>query len=177
MTSQTTLVVETKKCSACQEIKPVEEFHFNSRQRDNRQNNCIMCQRGYIRSRRNKNPDAATDMDHASRQRRRIERPEEYQLARLRERVKRHHWSVEAFNETLRSQENSCAVCFTKFEGALRHIHIDHDHGCCPGPFSCGSCIRGLLCSSCNTGLGAFKDNPLHLVAAVRYLDSRTSPV
>lgn len=31
---------------------------------------------------------------------------------------------------------------------------IDHDHSCCPGPRSCGSCIRGILCAQHNTYLG-----------------------
>lgn len=31
---------------------------------------------------------------------------------------------------------------------------IDHDHRCCPGDVSCGKCVRGIVCSRCNTGIG-----------------------
>lgn len=32
--------------------------------------------------------------------------------------------------------------------------HVDHDHACCPGNYSCGGCLRGVLCPSCNIALG-----------------------
>ena len=40
---------------------------------------------------------------------------------------------------------------------------IDHDH-------NTGK-VRGLLCISCNTGVGLFKDSPVILTGAVRYLE------
>src|SRR4029077_2130187 len=36
--------------------------------------------------------------------------------------------------------------------GAL--LAVDHDHNCCPGAHSCGKCIRGILCGTCNSALG-----------------------
>lgn len=37
--------------------------------------------------------------------------------------------------------------------------NIDHDHNCCKGTYSCGKCVRGVLCSQCNTALGLLKDD------------------
>lgn len=39
-----------------------------------------------------------------------------------------------------------CALCGDWSEKP----HMDHDHGCCTGNYSCGKCLRGILCGSCN---------------------------
>lgn len=62
-----------------------------------------------------------------------------------------------------------CSIC-----GSSEAISVDHDHSCCPGETSCGKCVRGGLCSGCNLGLGAFRDDPARLLSAISYL-SKTS--
>lgn len=59
----------------------------------------------------------------------------------------------------------SCMIC-----GSTDRLCIDHDHDCCPGPRSCGRCVRGVLCAACNKMLGFAKDDPHTLLSAVRYL-------
>ena len=48
---------------------------------------------------------------------------------------------------------------------------IDHDHDCCPGPASCGNCVRGLICTGCNKALGMARDDPLILRQMAQYLE------
>ena len=83
--------------------------------------------------------------------------------------LRRHGLTVPEFHELLRSQNNRCMICQALFSDNLTP-HIDHDHECCKGARSCGSCVRGLLCGLCNSGLGFFKENIQSLQRAVEYL-------
>jgi Recombination endonuclease VII len=58
------------------------------------------------------------------------------------------------FDRLLAAQQHACGMCHEPFdEGQL--IHVDHDHACCQAKNrSCGKCIRGLLCHTCNIALG-----------------------
>lgn len=54
----------------------------------------------------------------------------------------------------LEIQGMRCAMCWVPF-GDDQNICIDHDHGCCEAEKrSCGGCVRGLLCRTCNAALG-----------------------
>jgi hypothetical protein len=69
--------------------------------------------------------------------------------------------TVEQWDQSLSGQDGCCYLCGDPLDKL--HIHIDHDHRCCPGNRSCGQCIRGLACRWCNQGLGQFKDDPARL--------------
>ena len=57
------------------------------------------------------------------------------------------------------TQGRRCAICRTPLD--LKFV-VDHCHET--------GCVRGLLCSNCNTGLGLFADSPERLRAALDYL-------
>lgn len=79
-----------------------------------------------------------------------------------------HNLPLTVYKMFLAVQENKCAICKKEFTGK---ICIDHNHNCCSGKTSCGNCVRGLLCSTCNYGLGMFKDNLQYVKNAVSYLE------
>lgn len=53
-------------------------------------------------------------------------------------------WAMRAYDQ--------CDVCEDSMNGDKPFI--DHNHNCCPGDKSCGTCVRGLLCRGCNTAEG-----------------------
>ncbi|MBT2484757.1 MULTISPECIES: endonuclease domain-containing protein [unclassified Microbacterium] len=65
----------------------------------------------------------------------------------------------------------TCDICGSDEPGGL-DFAIDHDHACCPVSPACGQCVRGVLCTSCNMGLGAFGDDIDTLRAAITYLEN-----
>jgi hypothetical protein len=65
---------------------------------------------------------------------------------------------------------NACAACGSDAPGP-RGWQVDHDHACCAGHGSCGSCVRGLLCMSCNTAIGLAGDDPDRLLAMATYIE------
>lgn len=73
-----------------------------------------------------------------------------------------------AYESLLSKQRGGCAICGDK--NPTRALAIDHNHSCCPGERTCGKCVRGLLCDSCNLGLGSFRDSPDLLARAIEYL-------
>lgn len=83
----------------------------------------------------------------------------------------RYGLTPERFDQIMTEQGDRCASCGT--DSPPTGWHIDHDHSCCPGGRSCGRCVRGILCSPCNTGLGHFGDDPDRLLAAAAYLLQR----
>jgi hypothetical protein len=83
------------------------------------------------------------------------------------------HWQLKAryglthedFTAMWESQNGVCLICETPMVngGNTRNsAHIDHDHST--------GVVRGILCHSCNMGLGKFYDAPEVLEKAASYL-------
>ncbi len=66
---------------------------------------------------------------------------------------------LELFDFVLQEQGGVCRICNLV---TSEKWHADHDHS--TGKF------RGILCGTCNRGLGQFKDNPMNLINAAKYL-------
>lgn len=80
-----------------------------------------------------------------------------------RQRLKRYDLTEEAFAQMYAEQNGRCWIC----NGHFREEYLVIDH--CHRTFK----VRGLLCSNCNLGLGAFQDNIASLIRAVLYLDPK----
>lgn len=62
------------------------------------------------------------------------------------------------YNRLLEVQNHCCIIC----ERSHQKLVVDHNHK--------NGQIRGLLCQSCNIGLGSFKDKIDLLASAIKYL-------
>jgi hypothetical protein len=83
---------------------------------------------------------------------------------RRRRRLALYGLSMDEYERMAQGQDRRCAICGgtqsrVDSDGALV---VNHDH--------VTGTIRGLLCTLCNTGLGAMRDDPAILSAAIRYL-------
>jgi hypothetical protein len=89
----------------------------------------------------------------------------------------RHHGMTDVqFVDMWLDQDGLCALCSAPLVPHSKGTHIDHDHACCPGTYSCGKCVRGILCWPCNRALGSFEQvGPGWLLRASRYLAAKHS--
>lgn len=136
-----------KVCTGCKEIKSLENFGADKNRSDKKNVYCKSCKK-----------------IHSQEYWARLSEDER----RARTLRGRYNITLEEFETLLDSQDGVCAICE---EIPEKWWYVDHDHSCCPGVRTCGKCIRGILCQSCNTGLGAFKDNPKRFQRAIAYLD------
>lgn len=88
--------------------------------------------------------------------------PEKWADINRRSMLKRRYGiTTEQYDAMLARQGERCAICWQECKTG-RRLAVDHDHETMT--------VRGLLCSSCNQGLGNFADSPDLLEAAARYL-------
>lgn len=140
-----------KRCSTCKQFLAVTLFDRNKRSRDGLQNVCSECRREYHRKwyqKRKSGDDTAFLARQAANLRRSV----------LLRKLKKYNLTETQYNALV---AKGCAICGGPPTGRGRY-HFDHDH--------VTDKFRGLLCSSCNTGLGQFKENQTLLIRAVGYL-------
>jgi hypothetical protein len=89
--------------------------------------------------------------------------PRERRIAHVRE---FYSLSRERFLALEAAHGGVCPICREGISG--RDVVVDHDHACCPGPKSCGACVRGLVCHFCNALLHAL-DNTEWRASAEQY--------
>lgn len=135
----------TQCCKVCGETKSVSEFDWQ-KNRPNPRKTCKQCR--YAQ----RNHDAEKL------------RHREYMRERRKNDPKavRKNWENSVYGTTKEDLQaalgySGCLIC-----GSVDRLHIDHCH-------TTGK-VRGLLCGTCNAGLGMFKDSPLLLKRAAEYL-------
>lgn len=145
-----------RRCCGCGEHKPLTEFYGKNYR-------CKPCFNAKQRAWRAENPTRVRSYQKKW--------DDNNREARKTARLKRLYGMTQDQFDALLERQDGCAICHTQTPGGRGTWHVDHDHSCCPGEKSCGSCVRGLLCSSCNQGIGLFRDDPSIIESALRYLE------
>lgn len=136
-----------KRCRDCQKVKDIDDFHKNN-QLPNGEPRCKECRNAAHRAYMASNPEKARAKRYRDNLRKALgDENGETLYARLHE-----------------AQSGLCAICGAAAQTGAR-LNIDHDH--------LTGAIRGLLCRSCNWGLGHFRDNVETMAAAIDYLRQR----
>lgn len=131
----------SRVCGACGERKDINKFGWSSGHRY-RKRTCTTCLLAKQKQR------VAAD-------------PEYYRALGFAQNLKQNYGlTVDRYNEIMTAQDGRCGICREEFTG---RPHVDHDH-------ATGQ-VRGILCFTCNTALGKFKDSVELLRSAISYLE------
>lgn len=144
--------MENKLCTKCGLVKPISFFVKNERYADGYRTWCRDCYNAWSREWAHKNKERIAPRKRAARIKQFFKlSPEQYQCM-------------------LDAQGGRCASCPQILEPG-HGTHIDHDRKCCPGKKSCGKCVRGILCGTCNVALGMVNDSVSKLKCLIAYLE------
>lgn len=143
-------VLTPKQCASCREEKPLSAF---GRHRVKRLSGYVVRLYPYCKPCRVQR-NLADKRKHFTRAR----------AAERRSKLKLNYGiTPEEYAAQLDLQLGLCAVCGASLAGrSPQSVHVDHCHA--------SGRLRGILCGPCNTGLGAFRDDPMRLRAAQEYL-------
>jgi len=93
-------------------------------------------------------------------------RPEINRNSRLR---REYGISPEDYHQMIEDQNGRCAICKRLFTNdKAMSPHVDHDHST--------KWVRGLLCNTCNTAIGMFREDPYVMAAAIDYIIYNSTP-
>lgn len=133
--------MESKVCSSCGQNKLLSQFHRNRGTKDGRGACCKKCKAQEYK--------ALSSEDLDKRYGRELKR--KYGL------------TLDDYDVLYSKQNKRCGICKTTKPGdKKKYFCVDHNH-------ATGK-VRGLLCQSCNTGLGLLKDQVCILESAIDYL-------
>ena len=124
-------------CHSCACVKDVKEFSINPSAKRGHDITCKACRN----------------------EKRRGTRQEEGHKTRM----KKYGLTPEDYENMLKEQHYSCAICHTHISKLKVRLHVDHCH-------TTGK-VRGLLCVKCNQGIGMFNDDAELLDRAMDYLE------
>lgn len=120
-----------------------------------------LCEKHYARKRRADGGERVQEQARRAQAKWRAANPDAVPRLNRKSTLARYGLTVEDYDRMIDAQQNRCAICMLETPG--KALRVDHDH-------ATGK-VRGLLCDSCNNGLGRFKDSPAVLRQAAYYIE------
>jgi hypothetical protein len=162
-----------KSCNRCEEQKDISEFYKNSHASDGLKSICKSCTSKKAKEYYDNNPDKIKELSRKSYLRdkdiisaRSKENWKNNESRRKKNRLKPYNITQEELDLLLLNSDYKCNLCGVSredhYELYKKDLHIDHCHTT--------QQVRGILCHSCNLGLGYFKDDKNLLSKAITYL-------
>lgn len=140
---------DEQTCTKCGETKSLDAFYLDKSLKNGRRPDCKTCRCAVSKAWR-------------------VANPEHDKAIHRRKGLRKYNLTLERYNELLAAQDNKCAICGFNKQIGDRNLGVDHDH-------ETGR-VRGLLCHSCNVGIGHLGDGAEGVARALTYLQ-RTSGV
>lgn len=165
--------MSVKNCRVCEKWKPLDDFYRMAGMRDGHRNECKACNLAEKKQRYQADPAKAIarvkEWQKANPERvketRRLNNARPERRRKQRDTYYRRTFGISAddFDALLAEQGGGCAICCSVPDRAAS-LHLDHDH--------VSGELRGILCLSCNQGVGKFRDDPELLERAATYVRS-----
>lgn len=132
-----------KTCTKCAKDWPEEYFFITDKKSGRRRGDCKFCVNERTKRLREANPEKTAEIRLAAN--------------------RKHKYGVTRQDVYRMLEENggTCAICPTVIDYMSAHVDHCHDTGK----------VRGLLCKTCNWGIGHFKNDVEYLRKAILYLE------
>ena len=128
------LIDGAKTCTCCNEWMMPWDFYKDNQRKDGLTSECKSCKN--IRRSENRRKE------NTNQKRNRIEKDN------IRQRRRKYGISENDYNKMFEEQKGCCAICGKHQVELTKSLAVDHNH--------ISNQNRGLLCDSCNLGLGKF---------------------
>lgn len=161
-----------KRCLICDELKELKDFHKHSGKPDGHRNDCKLCRKigrkvdvnaskmrcytcDQLKDKNEENFFPSKNSKFGYR-RKCKECCKDYQKDNHLK--KRYNWSTKEYENMCQTQNHRCMICEEE-----KKLFVDHSH-------DTGE-VRGLLCDTCNRGIGFLKEKNENLWNALLYLN------
>lgn len=161
--------MKARLCKGCNQLKPLDSKHFVKDKNDPTgfTYRCKICRAKAHKQWSLRNPGKIKELNekHKGTRKAYYNSPEIKLKYRKKYIERKFGIKYDLYQSMHDSSDGKCYICGEpETNKRQEYLSVDHDH-------KTGK-VRGLLCNSCNRGLGFFRDNPKYLENAKTYINN-----